>query len=71
MLVLTQAHQFWSFSSEAQKETFANLRLAPPTRATMCTSVMKDPSTVTLLPSRKRASSTLTLTERSGAEKKL
>ena len=41
-------------------------------RTTMCASVMKVPSTVSLLPWRKkRASSVLTLTPKSGAEKKL
>ena len=64
--------QFASFSFDAQKETLAHLRFVPPTRATMCASVMKDPSTVSLPPcSLKEAASVFTFTARLGADKKL
>lgn len=38
------------FSSDAQYEALAHLRFGPPTRATMCASVMKEPLTVSLPP---------------------
>lgn len=58
-------------SSDAQKEAVARFRFAPPTRATTCASVMKEPSTVRLPPCNlKVASSILTFTARPGAEKK-
>ena len=44
----TRQPQFSRLSSEAQKERLAHLRFAPPTRATRCASVMKEPSTVSL-----------------------
>ena len=58
-----------SDSSSAQKEA---LEMALPVRATRCTSVMKEPSTISLeLRSLNVASSVLTLTAKPGEEKKL
>ena len=63
-----------SDSSSAQKEALemALPSATPAVRATKCTSVMKEPSTISLeLRSLNVASSVLTLTARPGAEKKL
>ena len=65
--------QLSSLSSDAQKETLANLRRgALPTSATKCASVMKEPWTISqpFLKKRKLASSVLMLTASPGAEKK-
>ena len=61
------------FRLAARKDAFPHvMRPGERLRTTMCASVMKVPSTVSLLPWRKkRASSVLTLTPKSGAEKKL
>lgn len=59
-------------SSDAQKEKLAHFCFEPPTRATTCASVMKEPSTVSLPPcSLNEASSVLMFTARLGADKKL
>ena len=63
-----------SDSSSAQKEALemALPSATPAARATKCTSVMKEPSTISLeLRSLNVASSVLTLTAKPGEEKKL